>query len=267
MKKQTYCLPLNATRMNGIEVNYLGSIDSPSMLVFVGRNNSEKKSTSIDFLIQELHQMGISVCWYESKTTQTSKLLTSKYELFCKTRFTQVFKKNPILETIFRTVIKSFIMLAHPKRWDYILRAKMPGRLYFSGSDLRAFLRTLTSKNVYLISHSAGGITSSTIESEFSIKAMACFGYPFKHPDKDQESYRTKHLANLKKPFLILQGAEDEYGSSEDARRYALSPSIQIAPLASGHDYDNLSEADFRRTLSLLQDLFGLRQRGGIRHD
>lgn len=267
MKKQTYLLPWKVTWINGIEVNYLGSLDSPSMLVFVGRNNSKKKSTSIDFLIQELHLMGISVCWYESKTMQTSKLLTSKYELFCKTRFAQVLQRNPIFETLFRRVIKSFILLAHPKRWDYLLRAKMLGKIYFLGSDLRAFLCSLASKNVFLISHSAGGITSSSIESEFAIKAMACFGYPFKHPDRGHESYRTKHLANLKKPFLILQGANDEYGSSEDARRYALSPSIQIAPLESGHDYDNLSETDFRTTLVLLQDFFRLNQRDGIRHD
>ena len=159
---------------------------------------------------------------------------------------------------LFVTVVKSFILLVNPKRWDYLLKAKLLGGIYFLGADLRAFLRTLASKNVLLLSHSAGGITSSSIESESQIKAMACFGYPFKHPEKKQEPYRIKHLATLKKPFLIIQGEADEYGNSKDALKYVLAPSIQIASISSGHDYDSLSEADFSRTRFLLQDFFGL---------
>ena len=250
--------PLNIARINGAEINYLGSLDSPSMLVFIGRNNSEKRSTSIDLLIHELHRMGMSVCWYESKSMQTSQFLAARYEEVCKTRFIQFFKYKSIFDTLFKIMIKSCILLAHPKRWDYFLRAKLLGRRYLTHSDLGAFLRTLVSKNVYLISHSAGGIAASSIESERQIKAMVCFGYPFKHPERAQEPYRTKHLATLKKPFLIIQGSEDEYGTSKDALRYALSPSIQIASILSRHDYDNLSGADFNKILTLLQDFFGL---------
>jgi hypothetical protein len=258
MEEKNYSVPLSVARINGVEVNYLGSLGSPSMLVVLGRNNSKKKSASIDLLIHELHRLGISVCWYESKSIQTSKFLTVKYELACKTRFAQFFIQKSILESLFRIVVKSFILLVHPKRWDYLLRAKLLGRIYFLNADLRAFLRTLASKNVFILSHSAGGIISSSIESELQIKAMACFGYPFKHPARTQEPYRTKHLATLKKPFLIIQGETDEYGTSKDAIKYALAPSIQIASISSGHDYENLSEENFSRTRVLLQDFFGL---------
>ena len=78
-----------------------------------------------------------------------------------------------------------------------------------------------------------GGRMASMIADETAARGLICLGYPF-HPPGSPEKLRTKHLALLKTPALILQGERDPFGTREDVGSYELSPSIRVEWLKDG---------------------------------
>lgn len=67
-------------------------------------------------------------------------------------------------------------------------------------------------------------------------------GYPFKHPDCDEEPTRTRHLGQVSKPFLIVQGELDSYGSPAQAVAYGLSATTRVVSVECTHDYNLTAE-------------------------
>ena len=84
-----------------------------------------------------------------------------------------------------------------------------------------------------------GRVASMIADAEFAAKRVAglvCLGYPF-HPPTKPAQLRTKHLAGLRTPTLIVQGTRDEFGTSEEVPAYTLSPAITLLWLEDG-DHD-----------------------------
>lgn len=238
--------------IDGVSIAYLGSLQADSLIVAVGRNNYKKSSASLDELLKDLHRQGHSVCWFESRNTQTSKLLDEEFEDLFGYLMGDFCLRSPRLGGSLRKLLKGALLLKRPSRWDFWFKCTKDNNQELA-KDLRKFLRILPAKHVVLYAHSAGGIVCSLASSEPSVAKLICFGYPFKHPEKDEEKLRTQHLAALEKPFLIIQGDEDEYGTVDDIKRYRLSSTIKVEPLHSGHDYDDLSVIEYRRCFELLQ--------------
>lgn len=68
------------------------------------------------------------------------------------------------------------------------------------------------------------------------IKGCACLGYPF-HPPGQPEKQRTSHLAELRRPLLIVQGMRDTMGTQEDVASYEIDSKIEFTWLEDGnHD-------------------------------
>ncbi len=93
--------------------------------------------------------------------------------------------------------------------------------------------------------------------SEPAVSRLVCFGYPFKHPERADEPYRTAHLPSVAKPFLIIQGDQDEYGTADDARRHPLSPSTTVVGVSTGHDYGQLEPMQYRACRELVLKFVG----------
>jgi len=87
---------------------------------------------------------------------------------------------------------------------------------------------------------SMGGRVASMIADEMHaagrIAGLVCLGYPF-HPMGKPEQTRTRHLAGMTCPALIVQGTRDIMGSAEEVAGYALSPAIELLWLPDG-DHD-----------------------------
>jgi predicted alpha/beta-hydrolase family hydrolase len=87
---------------------------------------------------------------------------------------------------------------------------------------------------------SMGGRVASMIADQMHaagrIAGVLCLGYPF-HPMGKPEQLRTRHLAGLKCPALIVQGTRDIMGSSEEVPGYTLSKAIEVLWLEDG-DHD-----------------------------
>jgi uncharacterized protein len=80
---------------------------------------------------------------------------------------------------------------------------------------------------------SMGGRMASLVADEARPRGLVCLGYPF-HPPGAPDRLRTKHLAELAVPTLIVQGTRDAFGTREDVAGYALSPAIRVHWLEGG---------------------------------
>jgi len=80
---------------------------------------------------------------------------------------------------------------------------------------------------------SMGGRMASMIADEVGARGLVCLGYPFHPPGKPQQ-LRTKHLASLQTPTLIVQGQRDPFGTPAEVAGYALSQCIRVQWIADG---------------------------------
>jgi predicted alpha/beta-hydrolase family hydrolase len=107
---------------------------------------------------------------------------------------------------------------------------------------------------------SMGGRVASMVADELfasgRVHGLLCLGYPF-HPPAKPEQLRTRHLADLKTPTLIVQGTRDEFGTREEVSAYTLSPAIEMLWLEDGdHDLkprksmSGFSPADHLKTMA-----------------
>lgn len=238
--------------IDGVSIAYLGSLQADCLIVVVGRSNYKKSSASLDALLKDLHRQGHSVCWFESRNTQTSKLLDEEFEGLFGSFMWDYCLRSPKFGGALRKLTKGILLLMRPSRWGFWFKCIKDNNQALA-KDLRRFLRQSHAKRVVLYAHSAGGIICSLASSEPSVVKLICFGYPFKHPENDEERSRTQHLAALEKPFLIIQGDEDEYGTVDAIKRYRLSPTIRVESIRSGHDYDDMNSVEYRRCFELLQ--------------
>ena len=118
---------------------------------------------------------------------------------------------------------------------------KPPPRAETLNPEYRAAVERLGARGPLVIGgKSMGGRVASMIADELfaqgKIAGLLCLGYPF-HPPAKPEQLRTKHLAGLKTPTLIVQGTRDEFGTREEVPGYALSDCIELLWLEDG-DHD-----------------------------
>lgn len=211
------------------------------MIVVAGRNNFREYSDSLNAMVDDLQKAGYPVCRLEQRNIATSRWLDD--------RSARLRRRQDGLTK----AIKALILLSRPARWDYFLKL-VEAPHASAARDLRRLIRGLPTDQVCLVSHSAGGIVASQVASEQAVTKLVCFGYPFKHPDRAEEPDRTAHLSSVTKPFLIIQGEQDDYGTAADAQRYGLSASTIVASVAADHGYGNLDTAEYRRCLAMLLD-------------
>lgn len=107
---------------------------------------------------------------------------------------------------------------------------------------------------------SMGGRVASMVADELHaagrIAGLLCLGYPF-HPPGRPTQLRTKHLADIRTPTLIVQGTRDEFGTREEVPGYGLSKAIEMLWLDDGdHDLkprksiSGFSAADHLKTMA-----------------
>ena len=240
----------NYLDLNDTHAAYLGPLTSTKMLLFIGRSNTQKNSAPFQKLLNKLVLDGYLLVWPKSRNQLISELLTNK-SLRAVGWFNSAFGQTESRAKIWiRRILKGLILIGRPSKWGYFvdwLRGNKPNELI---GTYREVMRVLgPNKSIFILSHSAGGITASCLANEDNLRGMICFGYPFKHPDKDEESYRTTKLKNIEKPFLIVQGRQDEYGGTDVLSRYELSQNIVFEFVQANHEYENLSTDDWMRVI------------------
>jgi hypothetical protein len=223
-----------------------------AFVVVLGRTNYAKRSGLVDSLIRDLEAAGHVVRPFRPTEQWLDERFTaSRLAGFC--------QRTPWVGPLVRQLAKLAILLRRPSRWDYLIRSRdSPAALpSCDRRRLRTMIRNADAGSVCLLAHSAGGIVAALTASEPSVSRLVCFGYPFRHPDRPDEPYRTAHLPSVAKPFLIVQGDQDEYGTADDARRYPLSPSTTVISVSTGHDYGGLDPTQYRACRDSVLDFVG----------
>lgn len=118
---------------------------------------------------------------------------------------------------------------------------KPPPRAETLNPEFRTAIDELGAKGKLVIGgKSMGGRVASMIADGMhdagKVAGLLCLGYPF-HPPAKPAQLRTKHLAGLRTPALIVQGTRDEFGTRDDVAGYDLSNLIEILWLEDG-DHD-----------------------------
>ncbi len=87
--------------------------------------------------------------------------------------------------------------------------------------------------SLFIGGKSLGGRMASLVADELEVRGLVCLGYPFHSPGRP-EKLRTKHLATLRTPALVIQGERDLFGSRSEVAGYELSRSVRIEWLTDG---------------------------------
>lgn len=235
---------------------HLEPLNRSRLIVVVGRSNRANRSSAIENILCDLKAEGYSVCRFDERSFSALASLQKEFVQFMSGQISPLRTRSKQYESISRKVIKLILLAKRPKLW-MPLWYEVTDRKLFLVNSLERFLCQLNSPELYILAHSAGGIASSLVRSSDKVKKIVCFGYPFKHPERPEESYRTKHLETYEKPFLILQGVKDSYGSAEFSRRYKLSHKIYVVSVQADHDYDDFSSEEYERCLARLKAFFG----------
>ncbi len=219
-------------------------------IIFIGRENFKKSSKDVSDIIEQLRNKGCSVFHF----SQINELDLRDFHNFLEVKIRFFGRNWQLFPRFFEKTAKVIHVIRKRKFLYYFSRhvclryLRLDQRKFDIRQNvkrLKAFLTAHKFERVYLISHSAGGIISSLAHDEPAIKKIACFGYPFKHPECNEEQSRTHHLQYISKPFMIIQGKQDEYGVGDALKKYKLSNSIEIKEIDSDHNYSNLNKDDF----------------------
>lgn len=212
-------------------------------IVVVGRSNFAKSSRSLEQMVQDLRSQGFYVHSFESQKSQRAQRVNSWFNALLSGHVAAFCSQQGWQGKCLQKIVKGFWRLAHPSTWD-VARLRGLTNNERAAQDLRKLLRDWQqrwpTRCVHVFAHSAGGIVASWVAAEPNVCGLVCFGYPFRHPHMPPEPYRTVHLHDTPKPFLIIQGDRDEYGSAQYASQFALSDTIRVRGIPSDHDYDHL---------------------------
>lgn len=138
-----------------------------------------------------------------------------------------------------RKMIKAFMLLRHPSRWNYFLTRSQQPSIKTRCEKAKKYIRQLKKEypRIVLLGRSSGARIASLIADELGIEKVIAIGYPFKNPKLPDEPERYLHLATLKTPMKIIQGVRDEYGGIEISSKYELSPAISLEFVDTDHDF------------------------------
>lgn len=95
---------------------------------------------------------------------------------------------------------------------------------------------------------SMGGRVASHLLARQECLAAMSLGYPF-HPPGKADQVRMAHWPQILRPWLIVQGSRDPFGTQEEVSSYALPPSARVRWLADGdHDFKPRKASGFSQS-------------------
>lgn len=220
-------------------LHFVRVLQLKKLIIILGRENLQKDSNFYQKIIKTLEKKGYTITFdpsdelssihakvkiFGKKLPIGHKLAESIYAKWLKLKF----------HITYKSYNNSYFKLHKPTYRDFEFRKEI----------LSHYLNQLPkNKEIYMIGRSAGAILATQLADTFHVKKVICLGYPFKHPEKEHEPYRTAHLAHLKTPTIIFQGEHDIYGNTKMAKTFSLSSSITLVSIDTDHEYNCTDEA------------------------
>ncbi|WP_260921645.1 alpha/beta family hydrolase [Novosphingobium sp. 9] len=221
-------------------------------IIVVGRTNKARESDSIRQMLAMLEACGRPLLWFDSAYFRSETDIAIRLARLAPSLVTTS-GEHPFscVKRWQRRLLRLICILADNRRYDH-LYTRCFGVAANDARQLRSMLAKLPEGPADFVTHSAGGVSVTMLAGHPKLGRVACFGYPFRHPERAQEPYRIRHLASVTTPLLILQGEQDPYGANPAEFGCHLPTHAQIVTLACDHDCDALPAPEFARALQVL---------------
>ena len=217
------------------------------VIYYVCRDHYEKDNEFNFKMVEHIKRMNIHIEW-EDKTIEFE---------YKKDKLHKIFYHFPkALRNLIRSLFKKYYKVKHFKLLSALKSDKkmeISQRIECMRRDIE---RLSCEYRVYVMARSAGARWISSIADTLKIEHIIAIGYPFKHPDEEEEVGRYSHLKGLETPMTIIQGASDEYGGKESVDKYPLSERVSLKFVQGKHDF-KLEECEWKRVFNMIEGIVG----------
>ena len=190
-------------------------------LLLVGRDDWQKDEALNLALLQQLKNNRIEIIWEDpaAPVIHFFRKIEQKYKIF-----------SPRIKKCHLRLIQIVYGLLHPSYFVYLYKRKNNSVAFRCESLKKTIRKHGGAKRTIVLARSSGGRVASLIADELNLKQIVCLGYPFKHPEQDDEPARYAHLAQLKTPMLIIQGIRDVIWPRDFGHAVKLVFVVQMLP-------------------------------------
>lgn len=210
--------------------------DALPILIILGRSNNARGCAAIDAVARDYAGLGGSVEAQGNRYEQAVRALNEVLERRLPRALFALCMGNARPARALRSALRYAALPGMPRHWNFPwlhMTSGRRGQIWLLARRLDRHPRG----GVVLLAHSAGGILGARVAKHPAVRRLICFGYPFRHPDQGEQPYRTRPLARIARPMLVIQGDADPYGAAGAARRYRLSAHVTVEAVAADHDY------------------------------
>jgi len=211
--------------------------------LLIGREHLEKDSYLYTNILSEIKGIQFDVF------NDSYSLFRRKVYPFLVRIIPQFIKKKPFVRNLyFRIKERFYLIILSPKDYKmHVAFLKNPNDISLRIEKLNIKLSKIPKNTeITLIGRSAGAIVATMVSLQHHIHKIISLGYPFKHPDFEEEAYRHEHLKNVNTPMLIIQGLQDVYGGKEIEKKYHFNSNTTIVFEDINHDFELTEENRIR---------------------
>jgi hypothetical protein len=255
--------------LDGFDFFVTGDLSTNHSVIVLGRTQPSKKSDGITKILEKLFLRGYNLIWLDAAPT-SQDLFAIAHQLY-ENNLKQL-SNFPRLKKIarrrfFKRLIKLAVLLPKKTFWTIPVFLNLMTSLFlhpFEQTQIRltANLRAkkleqlekvLPNHSIIILSVSSGCRAAAIPQHQNNVKAIICFGYPFKNPlIRHPQQWRTSPLSTINKPYFIFQGDCDEYLNADQAASIHKSRYVRMNTVSGNHDYSALSEEEINRVLEAI---------------
>ena len=169
-------------------------------------------------------------------------------------------RKQPIIRSLYLQIEEQiYSIILNPKDYKmHVAFQKNPNDIFLRIEKLARRLNKIPrDTEITLIGRSAGAIVATMVSLNHPIHKIISLGYPFKHPDFEEEAFRHEHLLQVNTPMLIIQGLQDVYGGQEIEKKYNFNSNTTIVFEDINHDFELTEENRIRILKNIEQFISG----------
>ena len=169
-------------------------------------------------------------------------------------------RKQPIIRSLYLQIEEQiYSIILNPKDYKmHVAFQKNPNDIFLRIEKLARRLNKIPrDTEITLIGRSAGAIVATMVSLQHPIHKIISLGYPFKHPDFEEEAFRHEHLLQVNTPMLIIQGLQDVYGGQEIEKKYNFNSNTIIVFEDINHDFELTEENRIRILKNIEQFISG----------
>ena len=169
-------------------------------------------------------------------------------------------RKQPIIRSLYLQIEEQiYSIILNPMDYKmHVAFQKNPNDIFLRIEKLARRLNKIPrDTDITLIGRSAGAIVATMVSLQHPIHKIISLGYPFKHPDFEEEAFRHEHLLQVNTPMLIIQGLQDVYGGQEIEKKYNFNSNTTIVFEDINHDFELTEENRIRILKNIEQFISG----------